>query len=244
MHTTQYSLSPPYVSPVGVAALALDNQRLRNELNARENDLRRSRARLIDATDDERRRIERNLHDGAQQQLVAIALKLKLLRPRIASDPTKASALIDEAVGDLMQANDELRRLAIGVHPPALAEGGLCAALATLADGTPLAVDVASVPSRRLPPQVESTVYFLVAEALTNVVKHAQASDVTVDVADDDGAVTVEVRDNGVGGAAADAGTGLRGLADRVSALDGHLDVVSVVGGGTLVRAVLRVDAV
>lgn len=203
-----------------------------------------SLARLIDATDSERRRIERNLHDGAQQQLVTVALKLNLLRPRIASDPAQATALLDEVVGDLMQSIDELRSLAVGVHPPALAEGGLSGALIVLAERAPLPVDIATVPDRRLPPQAESTVYFVVAEALTNVAKHAQASNVTVDVAEHDGAVCVEVRDDGVGGADPSAGSGLRGLTERVAALDGHLDVVNVVGGGTLVRAVLRVGAV
>jgi signal transduction histidine kinase len=203
--------------------------------------LRRSRARLIDATDAERRRIERNLHDGAQQQLVTVALKLNLLRPRIASDPAVATALIDEAVGDLMQSIDELRSLAVGVHPPALAEGGLATALTTLAERAPLPVDVVSVPDRRLPRQAESTVYFVVAEALTNVAKHAQAGNATVDVSERDDVVTVEIRDDGIGGADPRHGSGLSGLTERVAALDGHLDVVNIVGGGTLVRAVLRV---
>lgn len=224
----------------GAAALALENQRLRAELTTLSGDVRRSRARLIEAADAERRRIERNLHDGAQQQLVTIALKLNLLRPRIATEPAAAATLVDEVVEELMRATDELRGLAVGVHPPALAEAGLAEALLVLADRAPFPVKVTSVPEQRLRAMAETTIYFVVAEALTNVAKHANARSATVSVTDREGTVTVEVRDDGAGGADPSAGTGLRGLAERVAALGGQLDVAGVVGGGTLVRAVFR----
>lgn len=221
----------------GAAALWLENERLEAELRAHVIELRRSRARLVDATDAERRRIERDLHDGAQQQLISIAVKLGRLRRRIADKSTDGTALLDEAVSDLMQAADELRQLAIGVHPAAVSDLGVSAVLSELAVRAPLPVNVTTAPDRRFAPQVESTVYFVVSEALTNVAKHAKATRAAVSVVERDGMLVVEVRDDGVGGADVCAGTGLAGLADRAAALDGYFKVSSEVGQGTLVHA-------
>lgn len=241
--TSHEPLDHNIATPLGAAALALENQRLRDLVATRDGELRRSKLRLIEVIDEERHRIERNLHDGAQQQLVAVALKLNMLLLRIDDDLANGAELITEAVGDLMRTTDSLRRLAVDIHPPSLAEAGLAGAIEELSDRFPLSVEIVALPSRRLPRTVESTIYFLVAESLTNVAKHAQAERVVIDVAAQDGIATVEVRDDGVGGADPSAGTGLRGLADRIAAFDGRLDVIDIVGGGTLIRAILYFDA-
>ena len=219
------------------AALALENQRLDAALRARVEELRASRARLVEASDSARRRLERDLHDGAQQRLVALALDLRLARGKIATDPTAAAALLDASVEELAQATEELRELARGIHPALLTDRGLGAALDALATRAPLPVEIGAVPEGRLPGPVESAAYFVVAEALTNVARYADASHAEVSVARTNGRLVVEVRDDGVGGARPSAGTGLRGLADRVSALDGRLLVTSPPGSGTVVRA-------
>jgi signal transduction histidine kinase len=220
----------------GAAALALDNERLEVELRARIEELQESRSRIVRATDEERRRLERDLHDGAQQRLVSLALMLRLARGRADGE---VAALLDEAMAELQQATNELRELARGIHPAILADRGLAPALNAPAGRSPVPVELGELPDERLPAGVESAAYFLVAEALTNVARYAQASHAEVDVRRRNGEVTVEVRDDGVGGADPAAGTGLRGLADRVSALDGRLDVDSPAGAGTTVRAVL-----
>jgi signal transduction histidine kinase len=220
------------------AALALETERLDAELRANLEELRESRARIVRAADEERRRLERDLHDGAQQRLVALALTLRLARGRVNGDGD-LGALLDEASAELAAATDELRELARGIHPAVLADRGLAPAIGTLAGRSPVPVEVLAVPEDRLPDSVEAAAYFLVAEALTNVVRYAQASHATVSVARVNGSVTVEVRDDGIGGADPAAGSGLRGLADRVAALDGRLELTSPAGAGTTVRAVL-----
>jgi signal transduction histidine kinase len=228
---------PELVRAAGAAAaLALENQRLSAELRARIEDLRSSRARLVDAGDTARRRMERDLHDGAQSRLVALALKLKLAR-RLLEDESEAATLLDESSAELQASLDELRELARGLHPVVLTDRGLAAAVRILASRAPVPVDVGALPAERLPPPVELAVYFVVAEALTNVAKYARASSAAVAIGVADGRVCVEVSDDGAGGADIGAGSGLRGLSDRVAALDGRLLVDSPPGAGTRLRA-------
>jgi len=212
--------------------------RLDAELRARLEELRASRARLVQAGDDERRRLERDLHDGAQSRLVALALMLGQVQRRIDGD-AGASALLDRARGELNTSLAELRELARGIHPPALTERGLGPALRVLAARAPVPVALDTGADVRLPQPVEIAAYFIVSEALTNVAKYANASHATVKLANGGESLVVEVRDDGVGGAQPGTGSGLSGLADRVGACDGSLSVLSPPGEGTLVRAVL-----
>jgi PAS domain S-box-containing protein len=211
--------------------------RLNAELHARLDELAASRSRIVAAGDVERRRLERNLHDGAQQRLVALSLALRLARKQLESDPDAARASLDAAAEELSLALDELRELARGLHPAVLSDHGLRAAVQALAGRAPLAVRIEDVPERRLPEPVEAGAYYLIAEALTNVSKYAQASEVRVRVEAGDGLLAVVVADDGIGGADPAGGTGLRGLADRVEALGGSLEIVSPEGGGTTLRA-------
>jgi PAS domain S-box-containing protein len=204
-----------------------------------EQELRASRARIVEATDAERRRLERDLHDGAQQRLVALSLSLRLTRTRIDADPQAAADLVDEAIDELTGATAELRELARGIHPAILTDRGLDAALKALAARAPVPVEVAGTVDERLPAPVEAAVYFVAAEALTNVARYAQANRAEVRIELTASSVTVEVSDDGIGGASGDGGSGLRGLADRVAALDGMLEVVSPPGEGTIVRAAI-----
>ena len=202
-----------------------------------EAELRASRARIVEAADAARQRIERDLHDGAQQQLVSVAISLRAARARIGEDPAAASELLDEAIADLTQGLAELRELARGIHPAVLIEGGLDPALRGLVRRSPVPARLAAVPAERLPAPVEVAAYFVVAEALTNVARHAPAATlVEIDVARRDARLVVEVRDDAEGGADP-AGGGLRGLADRIAALDGSLEVLSPAGGGTTIHA-------
>jgi len=196
-----------------------------------------SRARVVEAGDAERRRLERNLHDGAQQQLVSLAVHLRLVEARLANDPEHARQELVDARDQLALALDELRELARGIHPAILTDGGLAPALSALATRAAVPVEITDVPGERLPEPVEAAAYYLIAEAVTNVAKHAQASHVAVSVRRDDGRVVVDVVDDGVGGADADAGSGLHGLADRVEALHGRLHIDSPRGGGTRIEA-------
>ncbi|HEX8101168.1 MAG TPA: sensor histidine kinase [Solirubrobacteraceae bacterium] len=221
------------------AALALENERLQAELRARIEELRRSRARLVEAADAERRRLERDLHDGAQQRLVALALNLRLARSRVEKDPAAAAELLDESREELAHATAELRELARGIHPAILTERGLGPAVGALASRAGVPVEVGALPGERLPAPIEAAAYFVVSEAITNVDRYARAAHASVTVERVNGHVVVEVRDDGVGGADPAAGTGLRGLADRVAALDGRLEVRSPAGGGTTLRAEL-----
>jgi PAS domain S-box-containing protein len=209
------------------------------ERRAAEAELRASRARIVNAAYEARRRIERDLHDGAQQQLVGLALTLRLARSKAADDPEATAALLDEAIADLARATGELREFARGIHPAVLTEGGLSPALRGLARRMPMRVTIERTPAERLPAPVEAIAYFVAAEGLTNVARYAEASHATVSAARDDGCLVVEVRDDGRGGADANGGSGLRGLADRVAALEGRLTIESPPGGGTLLRAEL-----
>jgi signal transduction histidine kinase len=217
-------------------ALALENERLEAELRARVEELRASRSRLVEAGLSERRRLERDLHDGAQQRLVSLRLALGMAREQADKDAAMTRKLVEGALGELDSALAELRELARGIHPGVLSDHGLEPALSALADRSPFRVDVRAA-AERLPQDVESAAYFMVAEALTNVAKYAQASHASVSVERRNGHAVVEVRDDGVGGADPARGTGLAGLADRVAALDGRLSISSPDGGGTVVRA-------
>ena len=219
------------------AAVALENERLDAELAARVEELEASRARIVNVALEERRRLERDLHDGAQQRLVTLRLQLRLARDQVGKNPDAAAKMIDGAAEELDAALEELRELARGIHPAVLADRGLEPALSSLARRAPLPVEVTEAPAERLPAPVEAAAYFVVAEALTNVAKYAQATHASVAVERRNGQAVVEVSDDGVGGADAGAGTGLTGLADRLAALDGRLEVVSPRGGGTIVRA-------
>ncbi len=219
------------------AALALENQQLQAELRARIEELRASRARVVDAATHERRAIERNLHDGAQQRLVALSLTLRIAQSRLAADPAEAAELLDEATNELAVAIDELRELARGIHPAVLSDRGLEPALQALCARTPTPVNLDVALSDRLPPSIEVAAYYTVAEALTNVAKYANVNRVGVSVSRVNGAARVEVVDDGVGGANPDIGSGLAGLVDRIEALEGTIDIVSPVGRGTALRA-------
>jgi signal transduction histidine kinase len=210
------------------------------QLHERVDDLRDARARIIAAADAERRRIERDLHDGAQQRLVALSLTLGMAQSRL-SDPAAAAPLIAQAREEAALAVKELRELASGIHPALLSERGLGPALEALAARAPVPTTVDGVPERRLPPPVESACYFVTAEALTNVAKYAGATSASVGLTVEHGLVRLIVRDDGAGGADLNAGTGLRGLRDRVEALDGHLEVDSPSGLGTTLIAEMPV---
>jgi signal transduction histidine kinase len=228
---------PELLEAVGAAAtLALENARLQAELSAQLAEVRASRARIVEAGDAERRRLERDLHDGAQQRLLGIRLALQLARGRL-GDQREVEELLAEADAEVVGALDELRTLARGIHPPILTDEGLGPALAALVRRAPVPVTL-DVASERLPERVEATAYFVASEALANVAKHARASQATVAIARMNGRVAIEVADDGVGGADAD-GAGLRGLRDRVEALDGRLEVESPVEGGTRVTAAI-----
>lgn len=221
-------------SVCAAAALALHNERLQAELRARLEELRASRARIVEATDAERRRIERNLHDGTQQRLVSIAMELGLAQSKLPPDAS-AGPIIAGARRDLLAALEELRELSRGIHPGVLTERGLTRALKELAYRTPVPLELDVKLEQRLPAQVEVAAYFVICEALANVAKHADATAATVRVGRTNGHALVEVADDGVGGADAN-GSGLRGLADRVEALGGRLSLVSPPAVGTVVR--------
>jgi signal transduction histidine kinase len=196
-----------------------------------------SRIRIVEAADTERRRLERNLHDGAQQRLVSLALKLRLITASLPENPGSAKALLAEADSELDHALAELRELARGIHPAVLTDRGLEAAIRALADRAPLPVELTRVPEDRLPDSVEAAIYYLVAEAITNVAKYAQATCASVAVERSNGFATVVVRDDGIGGAEPVPGSGLVGLADRVEALGGRLHIESPPGRGTQLTA-------
>jgi signal transduction histidine kinase len=238
VHDPALNEQPGLVDSAGAAAaLALENERLDAELRARVEELETSRARIVKVGLEERRRLERDLHDGAQQRLVALRLQLRLARDQAGKNPEAAQQMLDGAMTELDEALEELRELARGIHPAVLADRGLEPALSALAGRAPLPVEVGNVPDERLPAAVEAAAYFVVAEALTNVARYAHATRASVAVERRNGHALVEVRDDGIGGADASRGTGLTGLADRLAALDGRLEVESPNGGGTVVRA-------
>ncbi len=208
-----------------------------------EEEVRASRVRIVEAGDAARRRLERNLHDGAQQRLVSLSLALRLAQSKLSSDPDAAGTVLESAREELALALDELRELARGIHPAILTDRGLAAALESLATRSPVPVEI-EAPVDGLPPAVEAAAYYVVAESLANVVKYARASLVSVRITQEEERLAVEVEDDGVGGADPSAGTGLRGLTDRVEALDGSLSVQSPRGGGTCIRAELPLQPV
>ncbi len=224
-------------SVCAAASLALENERLQAELRARLVELRSSRARLVEATDSERRRIERDLHDGTQQRLVSIAMSLGLLESRLPGQATGVQPLVREAREALAIALEELRELTHGINPPLLTERGLPAALDELCRRAALPTHLDLALDRRLPDQVESSAYFMASEALTNAAKHSHATEVRVHASCEGQCLIVEVTDDGIGGAIATGGSGLRGLADRVDALGGRFTVSSPPGRGTKLRA-------
>jgi signal transduction histidine kinase len=215
-----------------LAAQSIANERAQAELRA-------SRARIVQTADEARRRLERNLHDGAQQQLVSVLLALRLVERMFESNPSTARVVLHEASNELADAMQELRELARGLHPALLSELGLRPALDALSARSPFVVEITDVPEDRVSEPVEAAIYYVVAESLTNAAKHAAASSATVSVLCTADAVSVEIADDGGGGASLEAGSGLRGLVDRVEALGGELTVSSPRGGGTLVRAEL-----
>ncbi len=232
VHDERLAGQRPLIEAAGAAArLTLENARLQAQLRAQLAELRASRTRLVNAADAERRRVERDLHDGAQQRLLALGLALQLLRDH-GGDPQ----LLEQAEAELQLALRELRDLARGIHPAILSEQGLAAAVRSLTDRSSLPI-TAKVADDRYPLAVETAAYFVISEALANVAKHADAHAATVSVARMNGHLLVEVSDDGRGGAAAAAGGGLQGLADRVGALDGRLMIESGDAGGTTIRA-------
>ncbi|MFL5981731.1 MAG: histidine kinase [Gaiellaceae bacterium] len=211
------------------------------ERKRQQEELEASRARIVAAGDEERRKLERNLHDGAQQRLVSLSLSLRLAQNRVRNDPDGAEHLLDASREELGQALEELRELARGIHPAVLTDRGLNAALESLAARSQLPIEIRG-PAAELPAQVEAAAYYVVSEALANVTKYAQASAVEVKVERMNGMAVVEVADDGVGGADPVRGSGLRGLADRVASLSGKLDVESPAGVGTRVRAEIPLE--
>jgi signal transduction histidine kinase len=218
------------------AGIALENARLQAELRARLEELHESRARVLTAGQEERRRLERNLHDGAQQRLISLSLDLKRLERQLGDDPD-ARAEIDQARREIATSLDELRTIARGLHPAVVSGHGLRVALDTLIAKAPVPVSLTTELDDRLDESVEVAAYYVVSESLANVGKHAQAKAATVSVERENGSLVVEVTDDGVGGADAEQGSGLRGLADRVEAHGGRLRVWTPRGGGTRVRA-------
>jgi signal transduction histidine kinase len=208
-------------------------QRRARLLRERVDTLRGAQQRIIDAADAERRRIERDLHEGAKQRMVAVAVTLGLAEAQLANDPSHAGRLIAQAREEAQLAVKELRELARGIHPALLSDRGLGAALEALASRAPIPVTVSGVPEAPLREPVEAAAYFVTAEALTNVAKYARASEASVELATEDDCLRVSVRDDGVGGADPSTGSGLRGLCDRVEALDGRLEIESPPGSGT-----------
>jgi signal transduction histidine kinase len=215
---------------------------VRSRLVRLDTELRESRRRIVEAGYAERKRVERDLHDGAQQRLVALALELQVVRSKLATDPEAAADLLEGAADELTGATQELRELARGLHPPVLADRGLVPALEALAKRATVPVTVEAAEAERAPEAVEAAAYFVVAEALTNVARHSGATQAVVRVARRDGLICVEIEDDGSGSADMAGGSGLRGLADRVGALDGFLELDSAPGRGTTVRASLPVE--
>ena len=231
------AVDPALVESAAAASrLALENERLAAELRAQLEEVRASRTRIVEATDDERRRIERDLHDGAQQRLVALGFTLRRANRRADADPELAQ-LLDDANRELEDGLRELRALARGIHPTALADGGLAPAVRELADRFPIPVEV-SVEDRRFATPIETTAYFVVAEALTNVLRHAEATSASVRGRFVGDTLDLEITDDGRGGADdGRGGSGVRGLVDRAQAVGGTLSIDSPAGGGTTVRA-------
>jgi signal transduction histidine kinase len=223
--STQLFIAVAALATLCLAAVVSERQRFAEGLSA-------SRARLVEAADTERRRLEHNLHDGAQQRLTALALRLRLGVEYAKEAPDRAAAIIEAAEAEVGLAIDELRDLAQGTHPAVLTERGLAA-------GSTPTVELRELPSTRFDETAEATAYYVVAEAVTNAQRYANASSIWIDVDVAHGSVHVEVGDDGVGGAAESSGSGLQGLRDRVEAMGGTFDIVSVIGAGTRVQAAI-----
>jgi signal transduction histidine kinase len=219
------------------ASMALEYARLQAEVQSQLEQVRASRARIVEAGDTERRRLERDLHDGAQQRLVTLTLALGMARSRAAGADPELQSLIESATKEAREALLELRELARGIHPAVLTETGLAGAMQALAERSPVATTITAVPPGRFPAAIEATAYFVVSEALANVAKHSLAGGARVTIRELGGRLVVEVSDDGVGGARPDMGTGLRGLADRVASAGGELRIDSPAGSGTLLKA-------
>lgn len=218
------------------AGIALENGRLNAELRARLEELRGSRARIVEAAQNERQLLERNLHDGAQQRLIALSLDLSILKGRIDGD-SEARAGIDQARRQIAASLAELREISCGLHPAVVSGHGLPVALEQLAARSPVPVELEIEVEGRLPEPLEVAAYYVISESLTNIAKHAQARTARVEIVKDQGELVLEIVDDGIGGADSERGTGIRGLADRVESLDGRLRVWTPRGGGTRVRA-------
>jgi signal transduction histidine kinase len=244
LHDPALNEEPALVQAVAATArMAIENERLQAEVRAQLEEVRASRARIVEFGDAERRRVERNLHDGAQQRLVNLSLALGIARSQVGATSDKEMAVaLDEAAVELRLALAELRELARGIHPVILSEAGLGPALASLAERSPIPVTIAAVPPGRLQPRMEETAYYVACESLANAAKHAHATSVTISARWLGGHLLVEVGDDGVGGADPD-GSGLRGLADRVAAVDGRLRVHSPAGKGTRITAELPCES-
>jgi signal transduction histidine kinase len=237
LHDPALKEEPELLQAVAAAAgIALENGRLHAELRARLQELRGSRVRVIEAGQKERRRLERDLHDGAQQRLIALSLELSRLEERLSANP-EAAMRIDQARREVATSLEELRAVARGLHPAVVSGHGLEVALEQIVARAPVPVRLSVSVDGRLPEPLEVAAFYLVSESLTNIGKHANATSATVEVARAKGKVIVEVVDDGVGGADTERGTGIRGLADRVEALEGRLRVWSPSGGGTRLRA-------
>ncbi|HET6643353.1 MAG TPA: histidine kinase, partial [Gaiellaceae bacterium] len=237
IHDPALEDEPELLDSVQAAAgIALENGRLHAELQARLEELRGSRARIVEAARNERQLLERNLHDGAQQRLIALSLNLSLLKGRIDGDPAVTGG-IDQARREIAASLNELREIARGIHPAVVSGHGLAVALEQLAARAPVPVESRVEIDGRLPEPLELAAYYVVSESLTNIAKHAEATTARIDVVKENGELVLEIVDDGIGGADSERGTGLRGLADRVEALNGRLRVWTPRGGGTRVRA-------
>jgi signal transduction histidine kinase len=230
-------------SAVAATRLAVENERLEAEVRAQLEEVRTSRARIVEAGDAERRRVERNLHDGAQQRLVTMSLSLRRLLAELPDDASPVLvSYVDDLLNESKRAIEELRELARGIHPAILTEEGIAAAVGSLAERSPVPVRIECSPERRFPDAIEATAYFVVAESLANTAKYASASLATVKISYKEGTLDIEVADDGIGGADVQKGSGLRGLLDRVAAVGGRLNVESPRGTGTVVRAAIPLD--
>jgi signal transduction histidine kinase len=237
LHDPALDDEPELLDAVTAAAgIALENGRLHAELRARLEELRGSRARIVDVSQKERQRLERNLHDGAQQRLIALSLELSLLEEQLGDD-RDARMRLAQARGEIATSLEELRAVARGIHPAVVSAHGLEIALEQIAARAPVPVRLEVAVEGRLPEHLEVAAFYLVSETLANIGKHACAMSASVEVARRNDQVVVEVVDDGLGGADTELGSGLRGLADRVEALEGRLRIWSPRGGGTRVRA-------
>jgi signal transduction histidine kinase len=245
VHDAALLEDPGLVNGLAAAVrLTIDNEQLQRRIKAQLDDVATNRARLIAEADAQRRRIERDLHDGAQQRLIGVTLGLKLAEGQVGRQTeAETRQALAQAVEDLGEAVRELRDLARGIHPAVLSESGLAAALESLADRSPIPVAFSVDVPRDLPDVIAASAYFAVAEALTNVTKHSGALSARLVAGTSDGIVHITVTDDGAGGAGVDRGTGLRGVADRLEAVGGSLRVLSPVGRGTRVEIELPCES-